>query len=299
MNPNSLPDAGPTLGGADETFDWEGASGRLTLRLYVAGPRKSEALLVFFPPGGFVVADLDAADDCLKNFARQCQLTILAPSYAVAPDQPFPAAIEDSHAVLKLAAAQGNRLRGWTGRHLLVGGLEAGGNLAAVSALMARDRLGPKLAGQVLLMPMLDPSMRGAAATASAADSVAQAMTDAYRDYLPRAADRVHPYACPLESSRLGSLPPALIVYADGDPLATGALAYAAKLEAAGVTVQRAALPACALAGVEERCEAAGDNACTLAVQSFVAPFIKAVRRPPSRSVASVLLSKDPEAPHD
>lgn len=288
--------------GADQTFEWPGASGKLTLRLYIGTRAKSEALLVFFPPGGFVEADLDASDSCLREFAQDCQVTILAPSYAVAPEHPFPAAIEDSHAVLKMAAARGARLRGWTGRHLLVGGLEAGGNLAAVSALMSRDRLGPRLAGQVLLMPMLDPSMRESRSSPFepvGAEAAARAMTDAYRGYLPRAADRVHPYACPIESSRLAGLPPALIVHAEGDPLTAGAIAYADKLAAAGVPVQQLSLPASALADAEERCEAAADSACAQAVKAFLVPFLKPAAAHPGRSVASVLSSQVPEVPHD
>jgi acetyl esterase len=290
--PGSLP-----AGTADDVFEWQGASGLLSLRLYTAGPRKSEALMVFLPPGGFVMADLDAADCCLKEFAQDCGVTILAPSYAVAPEHPFPAAIEDAHTVLRLAAARGGRLRGWTGRHLIVGGIEAGGNLAAVGALMSRDRIGPKLAGQVLLMPMLDPSMRQVACTPFV--PLPAAMADAFRDYLPRAADRVHPYACPLESSRLAGLPPALIVYADGDPLAAGAIAYADKLQQAGVPVHRTALPASVLDGVAERCEAAGSDLCADAVKTFLAPFTAAPRPHPTQSVASALHQKTPEAPHD
>lgn len=294
--PTSAPGSAPA-GAADDVFEWEGASGRLSLRLYAAGPRKSEALMVFLPPGGFVMADLDAADDCLKSFAVECGVTILAPSYAVAPEHPFPAAIEDAHAVLRLTAARGSRMRGWTGRHLIVGGIEAGGNLAAVGALMSRDRLGPKLAGQVLLMPMLDPSMREVPSSPFVAPS--QAMTDAFRDYLPRASDRVHPYACPLESSRMAGLPPALIVHVDGDALAAGAVAYADKLERAGVPVQRLALPPTTLAGTDERCEAAGSDACSDAVRTFLSPFTRGVRPHPAKSVASALHEKKPEASHD
>ena len=297
MNTPSHPEAVP-----DDTFEWPGASGMLTLRLYTAGPRKSEALLVFFPPGGFVMADLDAADSCLKSLAQECQVTILAPSYAVAPEHPFPAAIEDTHAVLKMAAARGSRLRGWTGRHLIVAGIEAGGNLAAVSTLMSRDRLGPKVAGQVLLMPMLDPSMRESQSPPferKVPDGANQPFTEAFRGYLPRAADRVHPYACPLESSRMSGLPPALILYVEGDPLAAGARAYADKLERAGVPVQRTALPAGDLPGVEARCKAAGSDASREAVKVFLAPFVQPAKPHPSKSVASVLLSKNPEVPND
>jgi acetyl esterase/lipase len=243
--------------------------------------------MVFFPPGGFAVADLDAAEDCMKEFALACQVTVLASGYAVAPEHPFPAAVEDAHALLSQVTARPSRVPGWTGDHLFVAGIEAGGNLAAVSALICRDRQGPRLAGQVLIMPMLDPSMtvctQAAAQAPSAlqglgANEVLQAMSDAYRGYLPRLSDRVHPYACPLQSSRLAGLPPALLIYADGDPLGAEARAYADKLEHAGVAVERAALPASVLADAEARCAAAGEDACVAAIARFIATRLQQPR---------------------
>jgi len=94
-------------------------------------------------------------------------------------------------------------------------------------------------------------------------------------------------------------LPPALIAYAETDPLAAGAHTYADKLERAGTPVQRTVLPASELTGIEERCKAAGSDTCRAAVKAFLAPFVQPVKPHPSKSVASVLLSKTPEAPHD
>lgn len=266
-------------GDADDCYEWPGAHGRLLVRVYQGAPAKSAALLVFFPPGGFVEVDLDASDECCKSFAEASGITLLAPSYAVAPERPFPAAVEDAHAVLLHAAKRGSRIRGWTGEHLFVGGVEAGGNLAAVSALVCRDRLGPKLAGQILVMPMLDPDMAGAAKDAPAA--TVQALAGQYRDYLPRLADRVHPYACPLASSRMAGLPPALVIHADGDPLSAGSLAYADKLEQARVPVHRVGLPATELANVDDRCAAAADDPTVLAISAFIERVIKNPRRTP------------------
>jgi acetyl esterase/lipase len=83
---------------------------------------------------------------------------VLASTYTLAGVKPFPAAVEDAHAVLLWAKKNKAKL-GWTGKQLLVAGIEAGANLAAVCALMSRDRGGPALAGQILIMPMLDPGL--------------------------------------------------------------------------------------------------------------------------------------------
>lgn len=220
----------------------DGAEGPLAARLYRGGAEKvrRNGLVVFFHAGGFVDGDLNAADEFLRHLAScSTQQLVLAACYTLAPVRPFPAAVEDAHAVL-VWAKKNKATLGWTGKRLVVAGIEAGANLAAVSALMARDRGGPALAGQILIMPMLDPglstcSMRELPAGEDIA-GVAGACAASYRGYLPNAADRSHPYASPLQSSRLKNLPPALILSAEDDPLRDEAEQYGAKLTASGVT---------------------------------------------------------------
>ena len=219
-----------------------GAEGSLAARLYRGGADKAkrDSLVVFFHAGGFVGGDLDEADEFLHHLAAcSTRQLVLASCYTLAPESPFPAAVEDAHAVLTWARKNKAKL-GWTGKRLVVAGIEAGANLAAVSALMARDRGGPALAGQILIMPMLDPglstcSMREMPAAEGVA-GVAGACAASYRGYLPNAADRSHPYASPLQSSRLKNLPPALILSAEDDPLRDEAEQYGAKLTASGVS---------------------------------------------------------------
>ena len=224
-----------------------GAQGPLAARLYLAGnpSAKRDALIVFFHGGGFVAGDLEEADEFLRHLVT-CNPghVILATNYTLATVSPFPAAVEDAHAVLAWAKKNKAKLA-WSGKQLLTAGIEAGANLAAVSALMARDRGGPALAGQILIMPMLDPGL----STCSMRElpncpdkmKVANTCAAAYRGYLPNAADRAHPYASPLQSSRLKNLPPALILSAEDDPLRDEAEQYGAKLIACGVktTVRR------------------------------------------------------------
>lgn len=223
-----------------------GAEGPLAARLYKAdADGKRDILIVFFHGGGFVDGNLDEPDSFLRRLAAASGYpVVLSSSYTLATVKPFPAAVEDAHTVLNWAKKNKTKL-GWTGKRLIVAGIEAGANLAAVSALMARDRAGPQLAGQILVMPMLDPglstcSMREMPTCTDQAKLVNECAA-AYRGYLPNAADRSHPYASPLQSSRLKNLPPALILSTEDDPLRDEAEAYGAKLINAGVrtTVRR------------------------------------------------------------
>ncbi len=219
-----------------------GADGTLAARLYRGGADKAkrDGLVVFFHAGGFVGGDLDDADQFLRHMAGcSTQQLVLASCYTLATKRPFPAAVEDAHAVLAWARKNKTKL-GWTGKRMVVAGIEAGANLASVAALMARDRGGPALAGQILIMPMLDPGLSTCSMReipqAEGVAGVAGACAASYRGYLPNAADRSHPYASPLKSSRLKNLPPALILSAEDDPLRDEAEQYGAKLTASGVT---------------------------------------------------------------
>lgn len=226
---------------ASKNLSIPGSLGNLDARLYlpdaVNSKEKHPALIVFFHAGGFVCGSLDEAECFTRALAHASGIPVLSSSYTLAGQQAFPAAAEDAHAVLSWARKNAKKL-GSDGSSLISAGIEAGGNLAAVAALMARDRGQPVLAAQILLMPMLDPglssdSMRALCNKPQVA-GVAAGCDRAYRDYLPRAADRSHPYACPLQSSRLKGLPPALILSAEDDPLRDEAQAYADKLQQAG-----------------------------------------------------------------
>jgi acetyl esterase len=253
----------------------DGAQGKLAARLYAPKRTTPEArgLIVFFPSGGFVTQEMDAADGFLRLLALRTAYLVLASTYTLATRLPFPAAAEDAHAVLIWAFRHRNEL-GWNGTHLVTAGIEAGGNLAAVSALMARDRGGPPLAAQMLIMPMLDPalttcSMRTCADIRNTARA-AIACALAYRGYLPRATDRTHPYASPLQSSRMKGLPPALILSADGDPLRDEAEQYGAKLIAAGIKTLVRRLPMLPLQEADARSSCMHEETVLSEIACFV-----------------------------
>ena len=270
----TVPELAPDLNIRD--LEVQGAQGPLAARLYMAGAAsaKRDTLIVFFHGGGFVAGDLDEADSFLRHLVScNNNHVVLASNYTLASASPFPAAVEDAHAVLLWAKKNKTKLN-WSGKRMLTAGIEAGANLAAVTSLMSRDRGGPPLAGQILIMPMLDPglstsSMREMPNCAVKAQ-MAETCAAAYRGYLPNAADRTHPYASPLQSSRLKNLPPALILSAEDDPLRDEAEQYGAKLISCGIKTSVRRMPAVPLADQEARNECA----CKVYALQEVAWFI-------------------------
>jgi acetyl esterase len=275
----ALPQLSDTL--KIRAIEVRGAEGTLPARVYTSGDPgiKRDSLIVFFHAGGFNSGDLEDADIFLRHLVDDSpDHIVLASGYTLATVRPFPAAVEDAHAVLLWAKKNKSKL-GWTGKRLLVAGIEAGANLAAVCALMSRDRGGPALVGQILVMPMLDPglstwSMREMQNVPELMD-VADACAVAYRGYLPNAADRAHPYASPLQSSRLKNLPPALILSAEDDPLRDEAEQYGAKLISCGVKTTVNRMPPSPLheTGARNEC------ACKCYALGEIASFIAGLER--------------------
>ena len=205
-------------------------------RLYrpLNAAKPAPGLIVFFHQGGFVGGSLDECDEFARALALRAGLPVLASSYTLACQQPFPAAVEDAYAVLRGRHGARSQL-GWSGERLLCAGIEAGGNLAAVCGA---DGARPRRAGAGRPDPdhahagprpdhLLDA--RDASSNPDIA-GVADACAAGYRGYLPQVADRMHPYASPLQSSRLKGLPPALILSAEEDPLCDEAEQYGARL---------------------------------------------------------------------
>jgi acetyl esterase/lipase len=229
---------GPSLAVATSVF--RSHDRELCVRLYTPSrTRCPGALLILFHGGGFVRGGVDAIAATARAMSTRLGLLVATPEYTLASVRPFPAAAEDAYAALVWANNEG-RHRGWDARRIVVAGEEAGGNLAAAAAMMARDRGGPALAAQILVGPMLDPSLSSPSMQRFVASAVHTpgVCGACYRAYLPNAADRLHPYAAPASSTRLAGLAPALIVTCDGDPLRDEAEHYGGKLIAAGVTTQ-------------------------------------------------------------
>ncbi len=199
-------------------------------------------LVLHFHGGTFNNGSLDSGAVVARLMA-QAGAVVMSLDYPLAPEHPFPVAIDTGYAALQWAWKARHKLAG-PGAPVMVAGEEAGGNLAAAIALMARDRQEIPLAGQILLSPMLDAcvataSLRDACAQTRAADCV---WANGWREYLPSAADAAHPYAAPGTVRRLVDLASALLVTAHDDPLRDETLAYAARLRAACLQVRELVL---------------------------------------------------------
>jgi acetyl esterase len=200
--------------------------------------------LVFFHGGGWVIGDLDSHDVVCRKLADEGQLIVISVDYRLAPEHKFPAAVDDAIAAAKWIAGHAKQL-GIDASRLTVGGDSAGGNLAAVVAISARDGNGPAIAGQVLIYPATDfamthPSHREPETSILLTHSVIPWFRD---HYLNGAAD-VHDWrASPARATTLIGLPPAYVLTAGADPLRDEGDEYARRLKEAGVAVTYRTFP--------------------------------------------------------
>jgi acetyl esterase len=209
----------------------------IPVRVYRPSLARPLPALVFFHGGGFVICDLETHDRQCRTLANASGCVVIAVDYRLAPEHRFPAAPEDAYAATRHVWAHATEL-GVDPDRIAVGGDSAGGNLATVVALMARDRGGPPLRFQLLIYPAVDvdddsPSMRE---FGSDHFLTRELMDYFFAQYLTSAAERRVPYVSPLHADVRG-LPPAMVMTAECDPLRDQGEAYARKLEAAGVPV--------------------------------------------------------------
>ncbi len=220
-----------------------GPAGDIPVRVYwPRGASGTRPLIVYFHGGGFVICDLDSHDGACRSLANETGAVVVSVDYRLAPEHPFPAAAEDSYAATVWAAEHASEL-GADATRLAVAGDSAGGNLAAVVALMARDRKGPRLRHQLLIYPVTDLSP-GRHTHPSQTDNATgyflrtRDMEWFRAQYLPKGDDGLDPYASPLLAADVRNLPPAFVVTAEYDPLRDEGEAYGAKLAAAGIPVE-------------------------------------------------------------
>jgi acetyl esterase len=196
-------------------------------------------VLVYAHGGGFVFCDLDSHDGLCRSMANHLPAVVISVAYRLAPENQWPDAAEDVYTAARWAVDNADAISG-DARRVVVGGDSAGGNLAAVTAVMARDRGGPPIAGQLLIYPVIaaDFDNESYRLFGKGFYNPKPALQWYWDQYVPALADREHPYASPLRAN-LAGLPPAIIVVAGHDPLRDEGIAYADALEAAGVVTLR------------------------------------------------------------
>ena len=212
-----------------------GAEGEATLRILVPF-EQSRGVLVYYHGGGWVTGSPDEYDTVARKLAERTSCTVVLVEYRLAPEHRYPAAADDSYAALE-----------WVGKHLsdivgheaplIVAGDGSGGNLAAVTAIRARDRGGPPIALQVLVCPVTDADFDRPSYLDPENELLLtrDAVIWSWDHYLPESSCRTEPDASPLHTEKLQELAPAVILTAEYDVLRDEGEAYAARLQEAHV----------------------------------------------------------------
>jgi acetyl esterase len=194
-------------------------------------------VLVYLHGGGWVVGSLDTADLTARLLCRRIPAVVASVDYRLAPEHPYPAALDDAWAALGWAFERRAELGHGAGA-FAVGGDSAGANLAAAVTLLARDRGGPPIDAQLLVYPVTDASMAQSSYDENGTGLLlTRAAMAWFWDLYASPAQRRDPLVCPLLASDLSRLPPAVIATAQYDPLRDEGEAYAARLVDAGVPV--------------------------------------------------------------
>jgi acetyl esterase len=214
-----------------------GPAGDIPVRVYRPEGAGPVPTVVYFHGGGWVVGAIETHDNECRRICRDAGAVVVSVDYRLAPDAPWPAAVEDCLAATRWAAANVEALGGDAAR-LAVGGDSAGGNLAAIVTQQCRDAGGPALCAQLLIYPAVDFTTDYPSRTENGTGYflTLDDMEWFQGHYAPDAASHADPRLSPLRGELTG-LPPAVVAVAEYDPLRDEGLAYAAALRAAGVPV--------------------------------------------------------------
>jgi acetyl esterase len=211
--------------------------GEIGVRIYdAAAPCERSGGLVYFHGGGWIAGDLDTHDGVCRRLAAGAGCKVLAVDYRLAPEHPFPAALDDCVAAFRWAAEHTHML-GIASSKLAIGGDSTGAGLAAAASAVLRDAGGPRPAGQLLLCPVLAPA-RQAGSRCSLAEGYfadAKVIDRDLRRYCPEGVDPTEARVSPLLARSLDGLPPTIVHTAEFDPFRDEGRDYVKALRGAGV----------------------------------------------------------------
>lgn len=223
----------------DHSIESASPSGEaIPVRIYTPSGSGPFPVYVNYHGGGWVIGDLDTADAVCRDLCNSVPCVVVSVDYRLAPEHPYPAAVEDCYSAVSWAADNMPLLNG-NGR-LAVGGESSGGNLAAVVCLKARDEDGPRIDFQLLLYPVTDADLTRQSYLDNGEGYILETATMAWfwDYYCPDVATREQSYASPIRADDLSNLPAALVITAEFDPLRDEGMAYAQALSDAATPVE-------------------------------------------------------------
>ena len=220
----------------DRTISLAGRN--IPIRIYTPKSEGPYPALVFYHGGGWVLGSIESHDAVCRELANLAACVVISVEYRLAPEHKFPSAVDDAYESLEWVASRAAEL-GIDPDRIAVGGDSAGGNLATVACLIAKERHGPRVVHQLLLYPSAGPAADYPSMTENGEGYLLtrEMMGWFQSHYLQSAEDRSHPYLSPILSNELEGLPSATILTAQYDPLRDVGIAYAEKLQSHGVEV--------------------------------------------------------------
>jgi acetyl esterase len=231
MGNSAAPEAGVTV----KDMSIAGPLGNFPIHIYTPEGKGPFPVMVYFHGGGFVIADTKTYDASPRALAKMANAIMVAVDYHQAPEHKFPAAPNDAWAAYAWTLEHAKEINGDPAR-VAVGGESAGGNLATVVSMMARDKKAPMPVHQLLVYPVVDANMETPSYRKNAeAKPLNKAMMAWFFKHY--AGDPANPYALPMKAASLKGLPPATIIAAEIDPLLSEGKAYADRLKKDGVAV--------------------------------------------------------------
>lgn len=215
------------------------SSCEIPVRIYTPDTSAILPIVIYSHGGAWIGGSLDTHDNVCRKLSKNANAVVISVGYRLAPENPFPAGLNDVYNVLLWANKNGLEL-GWDGKHIAVAGDSAGGNLSAAVSLMSREKNGPPITCQILVYPSTNIHELNTKSWNYFGNDFSLSKSDMEKYislYLPSKQDRSSPYASPLLAENFNGLPDTLIITAEFDALRDEGEAFGEKLKNAGVNV--------------------------------------------------------------
>lgn len=215
-------------------------SHKIPVRIYTPEAKDKLPIIIYSHGGFWISGSVDTHDSVCRKLSNKTKAIVISVNYRLAPENPFPAAINDVYSVLQWTYENAGNING-DKKHIAIAGDSSGGNLSAAVSLMSRDKNGPSITCEVLIYPSTNIYKLNSKSWSYFSKSINLSTKDMQKYislYVPKKEERKTPYASPLLAKNLSKLPDTLIIAAEIDPLRDEDIAYGNKLKSSGIKVK-------------------------------------------------------------